>query len=213
MPETVLYDYWRSSAAARVRIALNLAGIAYTSVPVDLTRGEHRAPGHLSRNPQGLVPVLEIDGQRLTQSLAMLEYLDETRQLNLLPKEPVARAKVRALAYAIAVDLHPVCNLSVAVQARDMAGGGMDKMEAWMKRFIRPGLVAFEGLLAGFEPAQYCCGDQPGLADICLMPQLYNASRWGIETADLPRLTAVAATCAAHPAFAAAHPDKWQPTG
>ncbi|MCB1341100.1 MAG: maleylacetoacetate isomerase [Pseudooceanicola sp.] len=211
MTETVLYDYWRSSAAYRMRIALNLAGIEYTSVPVDLTKGEHRAPEHLARNPQGLVPVLDIDGQRFTQSLAMLEYLDETRGMNLLPGEAVARAKTRALAYAIAVDLHPVCNLSVATQARDMAGGGMDKMETWMQRFIRPGLQAFEALLAGFDQSPYCCGDAPGLADICLMPQMYNAARWKVETADLPRLTAVATACAAHPAFAAAHPDRWQP--
>ena len=211
MTETVLYDYWRSSAAYRMRIALNLAGIEYTSVPVDLTKGEHRAPEHLARNPQGLVPVLDIDGQRFTQSLAMLEYLDETRGMNLLPGEAVARAKTRALAYAIAVDLHPVCNLSVATQARDMAGGGMDKMETWMQRLIRPGLQAFEALLAGFDQSPYCCGDAPGLADICLMPQMYNAARWKVETADLSRLTAVATACAAHPAFAAAHPDRWQP--
>ena len=211
MAETVLFDYWRSSAAYRMRIALHLAGIAYTSVPVDLSKGEHRTPDHVARNPQGLVPVLDIDGHRFTQSLAMLEYLDETRGLNLLPEDPVTRAHARALAYAIAVDLHPVCNLSVATQAREMAGGGQDKMEFWMRRFIRPGLVAFEGLLAGFTQAPYCCGDTPGLADICLMPQLYNATRWGVNTDDLPRLSGVAAACAAHPAFAAAHPDKWQP--
>lgn len=213
MPDTVLYDYWRSSAAYRMRIALHLAGIDHVSIPVDLTKGEHRAPDHLARNPQGLVPVLDIDGQRMTQSLAMLEYLDETRHLGLLPQNPAERARCRALSYAIAVDLHPVCNLSVATHARDLAGGGMDKMEAWMKHFIRPGLVAFEALLAGFNQAPYCCGTTPGMADICLMPQLYNAARWGIETADLPRLTAVAAACADHPAFAAAHPERWQPTG
>lgn len=211
MAETVLFDYWRSSAAYRMRIALHLAGIAYTSVPVDLSKGEHRTPDHVARNPQGLVPVLDFDGHRFTQSLAMLEYLDETRDLNLLPEDPVTRAHARALAYAIAVDLHPVCNLSVATQAREMAGGGQDMMEFWMQRFIRPGLVAFEGLLTGFTQAPYCCGDTPGLADICLMPQLYNAARWGVQTDDLPRLTAAAAACAAHPAFAASHPDKWQP--
>ena len=211
MAEAVLYDYWRSSAAYRMRIALNLAGIAYVSVPVDLTKGEQRAPEHLARNPQGFVPVLEIDGQRFTQSLAMLEYLDETRGLGLLPSEPVARAKVRALAHAIAVDLHPVCNLSVAVHAREIAGGDPAAMAAWMKHFIRPGLQAFESLLTGFRQAPYCCGAAPGLADICLMPQLYNAARWEVPFEDLARLSAAGAACAAHPAFLTAHPDRWAP--
>jgi len=211
MAEVVLFDYWRSSASYRMRIALNLAGIEYTSVPVNLQAGEQRSPAHMKRNPQGFVPVLDIDGLRLTQSLAMLEYLDETRGLNLLPKDPAEKAKARAAAYAIAVDLHPVCNLQVAQFARQMAGGDEAAMGTWMRRFIRPGLEAFEALLAGFAQAPYCCGDTPGLADICLMPQLYNAERWGVETADLPRLSGAAAACAANPAFAAAHPDRWKP--
>ena len=210
MGDTVLYDYWRSSASYRVRIALHLAGIPYTSVAVDLTKARQRTPEHLARNPQGFVPVLDIDGARLTQSLAMLEYLDDTRDLGLLPGDPVSRARVRALSYAIAVDVHPVCNLSVASFARELAGDD-GAMKTWMHRFIRPGLEAFETLLADFEQAPYCCGDKPGLADICLMPQLYNAARWGVETADLTRLSAAAGACAAHPAFDAAHPDKWQP--
>lgn len=213
MAETVLFDYWRSSASYRMRIALHLAEIEYTSFPVDLPTRQHRTPEHLARNPQGFVPVLDIDGERFTQSLAMLEYLDETRGMNLLPKDLVGRAHARALAYAIAVDLHPICNLQVASYAKEMARGGQEAMEQWMKRFIRPGLEAFEALLGGFTQAPYCCGDAPGLADICLMPQMYNAARWDVETADLPRLTAVAAACAQHPAFAAAHPDRWQPAG
>jgi len=210
MGDTVLYDYWRSSASYRMRIALHLAEIPYTSVAVDLTRAQQRTPEHLARNPQGFVPVLDIDGERLTQSLAMLEYLDETRKLGLLPDGPVSRAKVRALSYAIAVDIHPVCNLSVAGFAKELAGND-DATKSWMHRFIRPGLEAFETLLKDFDQDPYCCGDKPGLADICLMPQLYNAARWGVETSDLTRLTAAAGACAAHPAFDAAHPDKWQP--
>src|SRR5690606_33449557 len=114
-----LYDYWRSSAAYRVRIALNLLGIPFESVPVNLLEGEQKAPENLARNPQGLVPTLEIDGLRLTQSLAIVEYLDETRQAGLLPREAAARARVRALAHAIAMEIHPVCNLSVARHAAE----------------------------------------------------------------------------------------------
>lgn len=203
----VLFDYWRSSASYRCRIALNLAGIDYTQVPVDLVRGEQRGPDHLERNPQGFVPVLDIDGLRLTQSLAILDYLDTTRGLGLLPDPPGPRAKVTALAHSIAVDIHPVCNLSVAAAAEEMAEGREGVREAWMQRFIRPGLLAFENLLGEFAQAPYCCGDRPGLADICLLPQIYNARRWAVEIGDMPRLLGVETACAAHPAFARAHPD------
>lgn len=209
--EVVLYHYWRSSASYRVRIALNLAGIAYRAVPVDLVSGAQRGAAHLARNPQGFVPVLDIDGLRLTQSLAILDYLDETRGLGLLPATPAGRARARALAQSIAVDLHPVCNLSVAAHARDLTGGGAAAMGAWMQRFIGPGLQAFEALLGGFDQAPFCCGDTPGLADICLMPQMYNARRWEVPLDGLPRTLAVEAACAAHPAFAAAHPDRHAP--
>lgn len=212
MPETILYDYWRSSASYRVRIALNLAGITYQSVLVDLTKGEQRAPEHRARNPQGFVPVLDIDGLRLTQSLAILEYLDTTQALNLLPKDPAARARVQALAHAIAVDIHPVCNLQVAAFAEELADGRPGARAAWMARFIRPGMQAFEQMLETFDQAPYCCGDTPGLVDICLMPQVYNAQRWNVNISDLSRLCGVAKACASHPAFAAAHPDQNPPT-
>lgn len=210
MTETVLYDYWRSSASYRVRIALNLAGIDYVSVSIDLVKGEQRSPEHLARNPQGFVPALEIDGLRLTQSLAIIEYLDETRGLGLLPQDPALRVKVRALAHAIAVDIHPVCNSSVAARAREISGRE-DGVERWMRRFIRPGMQAFETLLGTFTQSPYCCGTAPGLADICLMPQVYNARRWGVEIDDLARTTAVEQACATHPAFAAAYPDACKP--
>ncbi len=205
MSDVVLYDYWRSSASYRVRIALNLAGISYRTVSVNLLDKSHKSADHLARNPQGLVPVLDIDGQRLTQSLAILEYLDETRSLGLLPREPGPRARARALAQSIAVDLHPLCNLSVVAHA---TGGAEPARSDWMRHFIEPGLAAFEMLLAGFAQTPYCTGDQPGLADLCLIPQLYNADRWGADYAACTRIRAVAQACAAHPAFAAAHPDR-----
>lgn len=208
MGNTVLFDYWRSSASYRLRIALDLADIAHDTVMVDLVKGEHKSPEHLARNPQGFVPVLDIDGLRLTQSLAILDYLDETRNLGLLPKDPALRAQARALAHAVAVDVHPVCNLQVAKQASSLSDKGKDMPKAWMQHFIRPGLQAFETLLAGFEQSPYCIGDRPGLADICLMPQLYNARRWDVDFSDLPRICAVEAACSAHPAFVEAYPKQ-----
>ena len=210
MSDVILYDFWRSSASYRLRIALNLAGIVYQAVSVDLTRDEQKSPEHLARNPQGFVPVLEIDGIRLTQSLAILDYLDRTRELALLPAESAGRAMVQALAHSIAVDIHPICNLQVAAHAVAITGREEER-QAWMQRFIRPGLEAFEAMLASFEQSPFCCGETPGLADICLMPQLYNANRWGVEVNDLERIAKVAESCAKHPAFAAAHPDMWRP--
>lgn len=208
--KVTLYDFWRSSASYRVRIALNLAGVSYKAVPVDLTKGEHKIADHLARNPQGFVPVLDIDGLRLTQSLAILSYLDTTRRLDLLPSDPAHRAAVEALAHAIAVDIHPVCNLQVAKYAVEITGD--DAMRAtWMRRFIRPGMEAFEAMLTRFEQAPFCCGDSPTLPDICLMPQVYNARRWGAEIEDLPRVMRIVAACEMHPAFAAAHPDQVAP--
>ncbi|MEY8840061.1 maleylacetoacetate isomerase [Cribrihabitans sp. XS_ASV171] len=213
MSAATLFDYWRSSASYRLRIALNMAEVNYDQIPIDLTKGEHRSPEHLARNPQGLVPVLEIDGLRLTQSLAILDYLDQTRGLNLLPKDPAARAKAQALAHSIAVDIHPVCNLKVAKFATELSGAREDMPGAWMRHFIRPGLEAFETLLGGFEQCPYATGDAPGLADICLMPQMYNARRWEVDLSGLDRILGIDAACAENPAFAAAHPDANKPAG
>lgn len=199
-----LYDYWRSSASYRVRIALGLAGLDWQAVPVDLVKGQHRAPAHLARNPQGLVPVLEIDGLRLTQSLAIIDYLDETRGLGLLPATPEARARVRAIAHAIAVDIHPVCNLGTARYAVARSQGGIT-METWMQHFIAPGLAAVETMLGG---GAYCWGEGVTLADLCLLPQVYNARRWQVDMSAMPRIERVVATLEQIPAFAAAHPDK-----
>lgn len=207
MQSTVLYDYFRSSASYRVRIALNLAGIEYETVSVNLLEKDHKAPDHLARNPQGLVPVLEIDGQRLTQSLAILEYLNTTRDLGLLPPAPTARAKVQALAYCLAVDVHPVCNISVVRHAAQLAGGQSEEIGNWMHRFIRPGLLAFELMLSDFSQSPFSTGDSPSFADVCLIPQLYNADRWGVEYTDCKRIRACAEACAENPAFQAARPE------
>lgn len=210
MTQTVLYDYYRSSASYRLRIALNLAGEDYRQVPVDLTQKEHKTDAHLARNPQGLVPVLEIDGHRFTQSLAILDYLDRTRGLGLLPEDPAERCFVQAAAHAIAVDIHPVCNLQVASYAVKITENP-EMRQQWMQRFIGPGLAAFEQLLARWEQAPYCTGDRITLPDICLMPQLYNAERWEADYSACPRILAAKAALDAHPAFAAAHPDRHAP--
>lgn len=206
MSEAVLYDYWRSSASYRVRIALNLAGIAYQNVSVDLLTGEHKAPGHLARNPQGLVPALHIDGHWLTQSLAIIEYLDETMPtLQLLPKDPPARAKVRTVAYAIAMDIHPVCNLGVVNHVIELVGNADETRSAWMKKFIGAGLGAVEKMLESL-PGPLCFGETPTLADICLVPQVYNARRWEVKLAGTPRIEAVDARLSENIAFENAKP-------
>lgn len=202
-----LYDYWRSSASYRVRIALGLAGLSWTGVQVDLSAGENRDTPHLGRNPQGLVPVIEIDGHRFTQSLAIIEYLDETRGLALLPPTPAGRAEVRAIAHAIAIDIHPICNLSTARFAVERSKGGLT-LEAWMQEFIGRGLAAVEAMI---DDGDTCWGGGVTLADLCLVPQVYNARRWGVDLGGLPRVRRVAAALEGIPAFAAAHPDRARP--
>jgi maleylacetoacetate isomerase len=204
MSSTTLYDYPKSSASYRVRIALHLAGIEYQTINVDLLDGEQKSDVHLERNPQGLVPVLNIDGQQLTQSLAILEYLNDTRGLDLLPSDPAEKALCRALAYSIAVDVHPICNLSVM---RHATGGQEPERTKWMEHFIRPGLVAYEKLLERSSDKVFSVGERPSLADICLIPQLYNARRWKVDYSYLVRICAVESLCDELPAFRSARPD------
>ena len=209
MSETVLYDYWRSSASYRVRIALNCLGEIYRSAPVDLLAKAHKAPEHLARNPQGLVPVLEIDGERFTQSLAIIEYLSETRaDSSFLPPDAVGRQRVRMLSYAIAMDIHPVCNLSVVSHVMANAEDGEAARRNWMRKFIGEGLAAFERLLDHPATGRFCHGDSPTMADFCLVPQVYNARRWDVDLSACPRLVAIDQNCAEIEAFARAHPDR-----
>jgi maleylacetoacetate isomerase len=205
-----LYDYWRSSSAYRVRIGLNLLGLAHERVEVDLLAGDQTGAANLARNPQGVVPTLEIDGQRLTQSLAILEYLDETRVAGWLPADAAGRARVRALAMAVAMEIQPVCNLRVA-KAAVAASGGSLSLEGWMQAHIGPGLAAVEAMLDAPETGRFCHGDGVTLADICLVPQLYNAQRWGVAHDHLPHIAAIAAAMDALAPVRAAHPDRARP--
>jgi maleylacetoacetate isomerase len=208
----VLYDYWRSSASYRVRIALNLAGVDYDSVPVNLLDRSHRNADHLARNPQGLVPVLDIDGLMLTQSLAIIEYLDETRAGGLfLPDDSAGRARVRALSYAVAMEIHPICNLAVIGHVAALTGGGDEARKAWTQKFIRDGLVSLEAMLARAPATRFCHGDRPTMADLCLIPQLYNARRWEVGLDDLSNIRRVASACEPLEAFRRAHPDHVRP--
>jgi maleylacetoacetate isomerase len=211
MPSTILYDYWQSSSSFRVRIALNLCGVPYQRVSVDLRHDEQRFEPHLSRNPQRMVPALLIDGTMLTQSLAIIEYLDETRNGQFLPRDPLGRARVRALAHAIAMEVQPLCNLSVARHAAEASAGAIS-VQSWMREFMGQGLAAVEGLLRHQETGRFCHGDRIGLADICLVPQVHNARRWDIDLSAMPTIRRIAGEIQRIPAVLAAHPEQVAPT-
>src|SRR5215471_2906849 len=203
-----LHGYFRSSASYRVRIALNLKGLTVEHLPHHLRKGEQTAPAYLAINPQGLVPALENDaGANLTQSLAIIEWLDETHPAPaLLPKDPARRAKVRAFAQAIACDTHPVQNLKVLSRLRQL-GLPEEKVTEWAAWANREGLAACETLIKdGAGP--FCFGDTPTLADLCLVPQLGNARRFGVDVSAYPRLLKAEAAAKALPAFADAAPEK-----
>jgi maleylacetoacetate isomerase len=210
MGDAILHDYWRSSAAYRVRIGLNLLGLPFVRQNVDLLAGDQIGAENKAANPLGLVPSLSIDGAMLTQSLAILEYLNDTRSAGWLPANPVLRAKTRAVAYAIAMDIHPICNLHVVRHAVALGG---TITEDWMRHFITRGFEGLEALLAQNPNGAYSIGDAITLADICLVPQVYNARRWGVDLRVFPRISALDTTLAALPAFIAAHPDQAQKSG
>jgi maleylpyruvate isomerase len=202
-----LHGYFRSTASYRVRIALNLKGLAYEQAFVQLREGEQRAPAFLARNPQGLVPALELDdGTVLTQSLAICDYLDELHpQPPLLPRDAAQRARVRAVAQVIACDTHPVQNLKVLDRLRAL-GLAEEQVTGWARTTIAEGLDACDRLIAG-DGGRYCFGEAVTLADIFLVPQLFNARRFGVELR-WPRLVQVEEACLALPAFAQAVPER-----
>jgi maleylacetoacetate isomerase len=205
-----LYGYFRSSAAYRVRIALALKKVPYESLALDLRAGAQRGLDYLALNPQGLVPAL-VDGEHVVaQSLAILEYLEETRPTPpLLPPGAAARARVRRLAALVVCDIHPLNNLRVLEYLERELGAAQPARERWMRHWIETGFTAFESLLAGApQTGRFCHGDEPTLADVCLVPQLYNARRFGCPLDAFPTLVAVDARCRALPAFAAAAPEQ-----
>lgn len=205
MTEPVLHGYFRSTASHRVRIALNLKGVGYANIFHHLRKGEHRTPDFLGLNPQGLLPTLAIDRAVLTQSLAICEYLDETHPTPpLLPADPLARAKVRAFAQVIASDIHPVQNLKVLARLRAL-GLAEGQVTGWAAWVIADGLDACDRLIAS-EAGPYCFGDQVTFADLCLLPQLINARRFGVDLR-WPRLAAIEQACLALDAFQRAAPE------
>ena len=204
-----LYTYFRSSAAFRVRIALNLKGLAYEPVFVHLARGEHRKPEYTAVNPQALVPTLEEAGRRLTQSLAIIEYLEESRPLPaLLPKEAFARARVRALSLIVACEIHPLNNLRVLQHLKRALGQGEEQVNGWYRHWIADGLAKLELALGDAGTGRYSHGDTPTMADCCLVPQVFNAQRYQCDTTPYPTVMRVHAECMKLDAFARAQPGK-----
>jgi maleylacetoacetate isomerase len=209
MNEIILFDYWRSSASYRVRIALNLKGVTYHSVPTSLIEGQHKASEYVARNPQGFVPMLSIDGHDLTQSLAIIDYLDANYpDPAMVSSNPADRAKTLAQALLIAADIHPINNLRVLRYLKDQMGQDQTAIDNWYRHWIVEGFAALEAM----APADGLFGgDLPNLADVCLVPQMANARRFETPLAAFPKLVRIDAALTAMPAFKAAHPDVVNP--
>jgi maleylacetoacetate isomerase len=201
-----LYSYWRSSSSYRVRIALNLKGLAYETRAINLLQHEQQSPTYAALNPAlGLPSLMLDDGTVLTQSMAILEWLEEAHSTPpLLPADPLLRAKIRAAAQVIASEVHPVNNLRVLNRLKAMGHDQLD-IVAWMKNWMVQGFDAYAALISSSEAFSF--GAAPSLADLCLVPQLYNARRWGVDLAPYPRLVAIEARCLALSAFVAARPE------
>ena len=204
-----LYNYFRSSASFRVRIALELKALRYDYVPVHLVKGEHQQESYAAVSPAMLVPTLETDGgEHLGQSMAIIEYLDETHpEPPLLPQDPLGRARVRALAQLVACEIHPLNNLRVLRYLVRELKVAEDAKNAWYRHWVREGLEAFERQLARLPPSTYCYGNSPTLADCCLVPQIFNGQRFDVNFDGLTRTMAAFDACMAHPAFQRAQPS------
>ncbi|RWP72224.1 maleylacetoacetate isomerase [Mesorhizobium sp.] len=210
MSDLVLHNYYRSSTSYRVRIALEMKGLTYQYVPHHLRHGEHLEPAYLSVNPQGLVPALILgDGTLLTQSLAIIEFLNETwPEPPLLPQDALGRARVRMLAQMIACDIHPVNNLRVLTSLRTQFGAGDEDVVNWFRHWVNEGFQPLEKILASSsETGTFCHDDTPGLADICLVAQVTSNARFGVDLAPYPTITRIHAACMALPAFQKAAPE------
>ena len=210
MNEILLFDYWRSSASYRVRIVLNLKGVAYTAVPTSLLEGDHRNPDYIARNPQGFVPMLSIDGHDLTQSLAIIDYLDaKYHDPKMVSPDPAMRAKTLAQALLIAADIHPINNLRVLKYLQGPLGLDQAAVDDWYRHWIIEGFTALEAM----APEDGLFGsDLPNLADVCLVPQMANARRFNTPMGAFPKLARIDAALREIPAFAAAEPEAVKPS-
>jgi len=204
-----LYTYFRSSAAFRVRIALNLKGVAVEPAFVHLAKGEHLQPAYRAVNPQGLVPALQVDGALLAQSIAIMEYLEETHpQPRLLPADPLGRARVRSLSLIVACEIHPLNNPRALKYVKNVLGHSQDEVDAWYRHWIADGLAKLEAELARPGTGRYSHGDAPTMADCCLVPQIFNAQRFNCDLAPYPAVMRVFAACMQLEAFDRAQPGK-----
>ena len=209
MTDIILFDYWRSSASYRVRIALNLKGVAYETVDTSLLDGAQMAPDYVARNPQGFVPMLSIDGHDLTQSLAIIDYLDaQYPEPSMVSREPLERATTLAQAMVVAADIHPVNNLRILKYLKNELGQDQEAVDRWYRHWIAEGFAALEAMA---PESGLFGGNRPNLADICLVPQIYNARRFATALSAFPRLVRIDAACNEMEAFQNAAPEAVKP--